>query len=104
MSQGGIEAKIPSFQLRWCRPHQAMSFSRRFDSRGVVSREISGLQLSSPVKKLGQSQQRITRVAMFGVRFVIVVGVEASEGRSQAAKGTYQTQIRQAILGHQSEA
>ena len=82
MRQRGIEAKIARFHLRCRRPEQAMGFPRRIDSRGVVSSEESGLQLSSPIEEFGESQHRITRETMFGVRFVIVVGIEASESRT----------------------
>ena len=53
MRQGGIEAKIARFHLRCRRPEQLMGSSGRLDSRGVVSSEKSGLQLSSPIEEFG---------------------------------------------------
>ena len=38
---------------------------------------------------------------MFGIRFVVVVRVEASKGRCQAAKCTYESQLRLGVLNHQ---
>src|SRR5580704_870716 len=40
---------------------------------------------------------------MFGIRFVIVPGIKAAEGRCQTAKCTDQAQLCGAILGHQAE-
>src|ERR1700723_2935872 len=101
MRQSGIEAKITRFHLRRRRPKQLMGFLGRLDGGAIVPIEKSGLQLSPPIEKFGQSQRRITCETMFGVRFAIVEGVEASKGRSQAAKRTYETQIHHTILDHE---
>src|SRR4051794_10392953 len=103
MRQGGIETKVTGFHLRRCRPEQMMGSPGRLDSRGVISGEKACLQLSSPIKELGESQHRVVRKATFGGRFVVVVRVKASKRVRQTAKRTYETQLRLAILDHQPE-
>src|SRR3954451_2888589 len=104
MRQGGIETKVTGFHLRRCRPEQMMGSPGRLDSRGVISGEKACLQLSRPIEEFGESQHRIGRQATFRVRFVVVVGVKASERGRQAAKRTDETLLRLAILDHQPEA
>src|SRR3954463_13059659 len=74
------------------------------DSRSVVSGKKPALKLSRPVEELGNDEAGVRGQMRLDLGLPVVLVVGTSEAGGRTSEGPNQTQLRLAIVGHQTKA